>query len=201
MTQSQTKRCPGCKLTKPTSEFAVRRASPDGLQTRCRDCRSVIAKRVTPEARREYQATFKTKNPGRIQELNRESHARHRERRIAGVRDWESRNPELALSYRKAQRHKRRAIEAAGTLTFDQWLAILEQFDWRCGYCLVKLTSPTMDHVDPVSRGGQHTAENVIPSCLACNLRKYDKPIWCMLSGKRIRRGQDKGERSQKRPT
>lgn len=58
--------------------------------------------------------------------------------------------------------------------TANQWQRILERYDYRCAYCgdAGKLT---MDHVHPLSRGGEHTAANIIPACPSCNRQKSTK--------------------------
>jgi len=41
-----------------------------------------------------------------------------------------------------------------------------------CQYCGQQSRSLTLDHVIPRYRGGQHTWENVVSACVACNRRK-----------------------------
>lgn len=52
----------------------------------------------------------------------------------------------------------------------------------RCSYCLEPLTAENrqLDHIAPLSRGGQHDDSNIIASCSGCNLSKGRKPflIW-----------------------
>lgn len=36
---------------------------------------------------------------------------------------------------------------------------------------------PELDHVIPLSRGGPHTADNLVPSCISCNRAKH-AAIW-----------------------
>ena len=60
------------------------------------------------------------------------------------------------------------------TLTAAQWLETLKRAKYRCYYCKKK-TKLTMDHVIPLSKGGLHTQENVVPACQACNSAKRDQ--------------------------
>lgn len=76
---------------------------------------------------------------------------------------------------------RRRRAYAASDFTFENWLAILEMFGHRCGYCLRGDVKLTMDHVTPISRGGEHTTENIVPSCKSCNSKKNDRPIFMMV--------------------
>jgi 5-methylcytosine-specific restriction endonuclease McrA len=43
---------------------------------------------------------------------------------------------------------------------------------YTCQYCGVQGRNLTLDHVIPRYRGGQHTWENVVSACVACNRRK-----------------------------
>ncbi len=54
----------------------------------------------------------------------------------------------------------------------------------RCQYC--NHNAENIDHVVPRSRGGEHTWDNVVASCRACNARKEDRlPQECGLSLRR----------------
>lgn len=45
---------------------------------------------------------------------------------------------------------------------------------WRCSYCLqvLALSDVQCDHMDPLSRGGEQSVDNLTPSDRACNQRK-----------------------------
>ena len=43
---------------------------------------------------------------------------------------------------------------------------------YTCQYCGLQSRQLTLDHVIPRYRGGQHTWENVVSACVACNRRK-----------------------------
>lgn len=57
-----------------------------------------------------------------------------------------------------------------GTVTKPAWLNVLKQYNYTCAYCPAPAT--TMDHIEPLSRGGVHTISNVVPSCRPCNSSK-----------------------------
>lgn len=62
-------------------------------------------------------------------------------------------------------------------LTAEQWQRVLEYYDYRCAYCDKQLGQKvTIDHVIPVSRGGKHSIDNVVPACRSCNSKKRDRP-------------------------
>jgi len=64
-----------------------------------------------------------------------------------------------------------------GDLTTEQWKVILAAFGGRCAYCGEAAADLTMDHVIPASKGGRHTASNVVPACGFCNRSKKDKDL------------------------
>ena len=51
---------------------------------------------------------------------------------------------------------------------------IFARDDWRCVYCGEQFppAALTVDHVQPQSRGGDHSGGNVVTACATCNLRK-----------------------------
>jgi 5-methylcytosine-specific restriction endonuclease McrA len=51
--------------------------------------------------------------------------------------------------------------------------ALMRRDNYRCAYCGRR--AETIDHVLPRSRGGKHTWENCVASCMPCNHRKADR--------------------------
>jgi 5-methylcytosine-specific restriction endonuclease McrA len=78
--------------------------------------------------------------------------------------------------------NRRRALQRENTppdllLTAVQWREILERYHYCCAYCGTNAAHLTIDHVVPVSRGGQHTKENIVPACQSCNSAKHDHTL------------------------
>lgn len=95
----------------------------------------------------------------------------NRERAIATARRWIREHPERARLLVEATRSKRKS--AYSTLTTDEWNAIRDRFHGLCAYCSAPATA--LDHVVPLAKGGDHTAENVVPACRSCNGSKAAK--------------------------
>lgn len=71
--------------------------------------------------------------------------------------------------------HRKRAN--GGQLTQTEWEAIKALYGFRCAYCGIKPKRYlSMDHIIPVSAGGRHDADNVVPACRSCNSRKGNRP-------------------------
>jgi hypothetical protein len=64
-------------------------------------------------------------------------------------------------------------------------LKIYERDNYRCNYCGKQLTwfTATLDHITPVSQGGDNSAENLKTACLQCNSRKTARPLGDFLIG------------------
>lgn len=73
--------------------------------------------------------------------------------------------------------HKRRMVLAGlSTLTAAEWESIKATQMGACAYCLT-VAPLTMDHYEPLSRGGQNTPENVVGACRPCNSSKKAQTV------------------------
>lgn len=79
-----------------------------------------------------------------------------------------------------AAKHERRAREEAAIERFDP-LEVYERDHWHCGICGQEVDpevlhpdamSASLDHVVPLSRGGDHTRDNSVLAHLICNILK-----------------------------
>lgn len=135
--------------------------------------------------RKAYKPTPKQRERYRIAGKRHEKEERYKARRKRYDRSAKGRATKAALNKRYARtdkgrfskrktdiKRKHRIGATDCTLTRDQWLEIKERFDNMCAYCGKTSGRLEMDHVIPLSKGGAHTATNIIPSCRTCNARK-----------------------------
>lgn len=56
---------------------------------------------------------------------------------------------------------------------------VFERDGYMCHYCKKQLTrfSATLDHIQPVSRGGDNSIGNLITACLHCNSERGNRPV------------------------
>lgn len=173
------KRCTRCKSSGPLEMFGSAPKSRDGRHSWCKTC---------------------------LSESSRASYHRDPSKAIASVNKWKQRNPvvyrEARAAWREKNRerlrvqgqmdsHKRRAITRGALgreVTPEQWDERKYEFGGRCAYCNERAEVLEMEHMDPLSCGGIHDMDNIVPACRECNASKYTLTALEFLTGFRLDR-------------
>ena len=73
----------------------------------------------------------------------------------------------------RVQTQNYRAAQAGleATLTLEDWLQTIADFNGRCAYCLERRFEH-LEHFVPIDAGGGTTLENCVPACGKCNYSK-----------------------------
>lgn len=156
MTSQLHKQCKICAKLLHESEFYKLSYSKDGKDYRCKFCRKSSSKK------------WKQQNKSHISDYDR---------------DWRAKNSDVKLSTnsryraRKLNSYLEKFSESDVLLTYGTSCHI-------CG-CAIDLNAPRqtgkagwqnglhIDHLVPLSKGGEHSLENVRPSHGLCNLIKH----------------------------
>lgn len=176
----KSKRCTRCNLTKPLTMFHRNRNQPDGRRSICKTCKAITAavyRATHQEERRAYSATYNPRYNASHKDERRLLNTGYRATHVEEVRAYRK-------TYRAAHQDEHRTYEAArrarkrqapvNDLSHAQWLEIQEVFQHRCAYCGKRAKGHlTQDHITPLSKGGAHTATNILPACATCNARKH----------------------------
>jgi 5-methylcytosine-specific restriction endonuclease McrA len=188
-----TKRCARCGEDKATSEFSRHRGQPMDLASYCKPCNAeysrtrradpvVKATRAAAARRRREDPTIRDRDRATSsawKALNPERARRHWDNPTKRELDraWRA-SPAGRLSRRLAsQRRRRWERESGGDFTAAQWAEVLEDFNHRCAYCLNPDADLQVEHIQPLSKGGIHAKENIVPACPPCNQRKGSKTL------------------------
>ncbi len=70
----------------------------------------------------------------------------------------------------KDQNRRAEQLGLPATLTTKQWLAAIEYFNWHCAYCPKSFND--LEHFIALHHKGGTTADNCIPACNPCNVKK-----------------------------
>jgi len=186
----ESKTCKRCALEKPRDAFH-RRGSKGGLTSFCKECeklRTYAWRSKNPGGHSAVQKAYRKRHPERVKASLRKWLGKHptyeifrsrrryanpeaRKKLREAVLRWGRRNPEKVLAYGKEYSHRKRANGGRG-MTANEILDVLSR---PCHYCGKMATE--LDHVIPVSRGGRHEPENVVPACRSCNSSKGSKTV------------------------
>jgi 5-methylcytosine-specific restriction endonuclease McrA len=170
--------CNECGIDKPLSEYFKAVTCKDGYRGKCKDCYRLITKayrqtdkgrEVRKENRRKYDKTPCGKAALRRhnQRYRQTPHGKE-----ANLRYFRS---EKGKETYKRKNYKRRSkVQDAGTFTNEQWQERLAEYNYCCAYCYkpFPVNELTVDHMQPISRGGTNTIDNLVPACKSCNSRK-----------------------------
>lgn len=123
---------------------------------------------------RAYARRWRAANPELERERQRAYYATHQANKRCSNGIYRANRPEAIQA--KNARRRARLLAVPSNLTAVQWKAIILAYRGRCAYCGKKPKKLTQDHVVPLARHGTHTADNIVPSCLSCNLKKNTGP-------------------------
>lgn len=147
------KQCTTCWCVKSLADFPINGRRTDGRDSNCKACKAIQVKRWTQQNADRLAARARERYKSRP-DVREKSHARS-----------------------KLAKYKRKATlkTAVANFTAEQWRLIKAAYNHRCAYCGERKPL-TQDHVLPISKGGQHTASNIVPACRSCNSSKGARP-------------------------
>lgn len=131
-----------------------------------------------------YQAAYRAANREKIRGIHKAWRARNPEAHAQFGRRWKQENPEKANASATRWRlanpekasaivHRRRAriLGVENTLTAADIRELRALQKGRCAHCGEKARL-TLDHIQPIAKGGAHTRRNAQMLCKPCNSRK-----------------------------
>ena len=172
-------RCHECKKWKFKDQFQQSIRRECGISTQCKNCNSKYMMQYrkehdrTPSDRKYYEAN-KNKSILRYRKLHRNE-----------ISEWKH-NYKVSDKGRLRGRinaHKRRELlnGLKNDLTNKEWLDILGNQNNICAGCGTAFSEdipPEIDHIIPVSLGGETTKANIQALCRSCNASKGNKIDW-----------------------
>lgn len=138
----------------------------------CHSCRAIRKKEVDAT---DYQR-YKGKRLAYIKKYR----SINKERQYEWNKKWEVRNREKRLFIKRNAQSKRARSIVSGSVSFKEWVALKQLYSNTCLGCLrtepsIKLS---MDHIQPLSKGGLHCITNIQPLCRSCNSRKQTRLVF-----------------------
>lgn len=173
--------CSRCKNLLPMSEFYVTAKLPTGT-SQCRVCQSEMAKQrrlddpekwkaVAAKAGAKWAAAHPDQHAALHKKSKADYYARNSDDLKRKIAVWQAANPEIVRISKKLNRQKRRAKMKGQHIPAWMVQRLFELFEGMCAYCRVA-KSAHVDHIMPLSKGGDHSIENIAPACARCNQTK-----------------------------
>ena len=197
--------CARCQVPQAAGSFGIRKASASGLNPWCRECcnayareRSANPERTAREAecRRQRNAPHKVKARRAVYDRERRSRPEVKERDAVTQRErlalpegkarhdayrrkWRKDHPEESRLHSRNNMANRRARLIEAECEPIDYRVLYDRDRGRCHLCLRKCSfeSGSIDHVIPISQGGDHLYTNVKLACLSCNSSKGNRPV------------------------
>lgn len=179
-----------CKLCAAAQQRVYCERNPEKKRASDAAYRSANSERV-----REQVRTYYYEHREKCGELSRAYYQRNRvharEMRNEWGRKWRDENRALhrakareyahthrdAMRVKAGRRHAMKRNAPVSDYRAAEWRETLGYFNYACGYCGATDVFLEQEHMQPLSRGGSHTAANIIPACISCNRRKSDRNL------------------------
>ena len=143
---------------------------------------------------KQYREQYYENNKEKIAERHKQWYQTNREKELERSRQYYENNKEKIAEYQKqykqtpqgqavlfnARNKRRHKKEAQGTgATGEQWIEMMQYFDWRCAYTGKRLTKKTRstDHIVPIDAGGDDMVWNMVPMLRNLNSSKCAKDM------------------------
>jgi 5-methylcytosine-specific restriction endonuclease McrA len=130
-------------------------------------------RRENPEKVREYSKIANRRNAERRKEYAK----KHSERINEAIKRYRQRHPEKVAESKNARRAREKNCRFT-KISKSTYSQKLDFFNNCCCYCEKPFNEQnklTWDHFVPLSKGGSHAGDNLLPCCKSCNSSKGAK--------------------------
>lgn len=177
-----TKYCKRCNSYKSNSDFRLRKNKDKLFRVSiCASCekkenneRLRMSRLKEPNRFRSYQKKSYERNKEINNVRSKKYYEKHKSTLKIKFKEWKRRNSDKILDYET----KRRALKNQAKVEKVERSKVYERDNGVCHICK-KVVGKIwhLDHIIPLSKGGEHSYRNVAVSHAFCNLSKYTKVL------------------------
>ena len=168
--------CSKCGLEKDSTEYFKQKQNKDGLSGFCKKCHN---KTINKDKRSRYEKEYwsRPENKNRRRQIVKKSALKNKEHHKEVRKEYLKTDSGL-----NAQRKSDQVNRCKGKGVYIEHVDPLELYNEQNGICYMCFESfdfkcMEMDHMIPISKGGQHKKSNVKMCCPTCNKKKGTKLI------------------------
>ena len=191
--------CTKCKRILIACEinFDKKKCGKYGLRADCKICKAKHNKQWREENKekiKEKKKQYYKENKEHCNKKSRENYENNKEHYSELNKQWREENKEKIKEKKKqyykenphikfnASNKRRNKLENQGNgITKEQWLEMMNYFNWCCAYSGEYIGGEsefrTIDHITPLSKGGEHEIWNCIPCYSNYNYQKHTKDM------------------------
>lgn len=127
----------------------------------------------------QWQRQYYQKNRERILQEHQEYFQNNKKERTAYQRQWKKTPAGIACKFNETVRRRQRKEQQGDGVTKEQWLEMMKFFGFKCAYSGIVLNNDnrTVDHIEPLVKGGAHEIWNCVPMDRSLNSSKCDSDI------------------------
>jgi 5-methylcytosine-specific restriction endonuclease McrA len=159
----------------PKGHLPVLRQTSNGACVACAREYAAHIRATDPDRPKRHKAVYRGKYPERVLQQARETYERRKAAANANHQKWLAANPHKRRTYEA----KRRALKQQSTsehYTTEDIERLIEAQRWRCIYCGKSIRKKFhVDHIVPLSKGGDNSPRNIQLLCQTCNQRKFTR--------------------------
>lgn len=189
--------CTNCKVNKSLKEFHRDTTKEDGRRSQCKNCHSIYKKvyrvknkqRILDRDKKyyaknnkkiiKYQKNYRAENKPKILEAAKKYYAKNKEKIRNKQAEYFKTDKGKLAKVKSEHNSKIKKINSINNLTSRESNIILSLQQYKCICCeqYFDKINPTLDHIIPLSKGGDLIKENVQYLCQSCNSSKHTKEI------------------------
>ena len=130
----------------------------------------------------EYHRQYREDNKEKIAERHKRYCEANKEKLAEYKKQYRQSPQGQVVAFNGQQRRRTKEEKQGSGITKDQWLEMMNYFDWKCAYSDEYIGGKqnyqrTIDHIVPLNSGGDNMVWNLVPMTRSLNSSKQDKDM------------------------
>ena len=163
--------------------FQRRKDTKDGLRNDCKKCHNKMTKKHREENKgyyKEYHKKWNEENKDIIKEQKKKYYKENKEEINKKHKEYYKKNPDKVFNW--SNKYRQLKERQGSGITKEQWLEMMLWFDFRCAYSGEYIGGDcdyrTIDHIIPLSKGGENEIWNLVPMFRNYNCSKQSNEMF-----------------------